>query len=379
MATQGLRGSRGAKVGLVIFGCVIGLVVCEIIVRVAGIEPRINILFRENFRLSENPVLKYELQPGSRDGDLRISSAGLRDREFDRPKPVGTYRIGIIGDSIAYGLRCTQPEAFARQLDELLAAAGADATRFEVLNFGVSGYDITQVVERLRTLGMSFDLDLVIYAYSLNDPQSFSLELQGLTAMHDQVRRHAKPRDTLRRWLSHSRIFLLLWQASQQRAWQKQARPGRQSPDYEAVVRGEHVAYFEGLHNGASWEKVQRELSALATLTGGVGTPPRTLVAVFPVFLGSSATYPLSDLHRRILAEAEQQGLEALDLAPSYSIERYANVEPFFIDPFHPTPLGHRVTAYALLAWLKSAGILDGPAYEKILGAHRIDRGIYQH
>jgi lysophospholipase L1-like esterase len=366
-------------VGLVVFGCVAGLVVCEIVVRLAGIKPRINVIYRENFRLSENPVLKFELQPGSRDGDSRISSVGLRDQEFDRAKPTGTYRIGIIGDSITYGLTCEQEQAFAKRLEGLLASAGPDATRFEVLNLGVSGYNISQVVERLRTVGMPFDLDLVIYVYSLNDPQSFSLELQGLTAMHEEARKHFRPRDTLRRLLSHSRVFMLAWQASQQQAWKSQVRPGQQSPDYEAVVRGEHVAYFENLHRGENWELVRRELSNLATITGGAGTPPRVLLSVFPVFLGPSETNPLAELHGQVLAEAQRHELETLDLGPVYSVERFRDVKPFFNDPFHPTPLGNLVAAYALLEWLNSAGVLDDQAYQKILSMHRSDRGIYQH
>jgi hypothetical protein len=378
MTSGGRFKSRGAKVGLVVFGCVAGLGVCEIIVRVAGIAPRINVLYRENFRLSENPVLKFELEPGSVDGEFTISSAGLRDREFDRARPAGTYRIGIIGDSIAYGLTCDQPQAFAKRLEHLLASAQTDATRFEVLNLGVSGYNISQNVERLRTLGMSFNLDLVIYAYSLNDPQSFSLELQGLTAMRDKARKSMSPNDTLRRWLSHSRVYLLLWQASQQRKWKGEVRGGRQSPDYEAVVSGEHVAYFEALHSGENWQLVEREMSGLAALGNDANDDIRILVAVFPVYLGSDA-YPLSALHGKVIAEAERHGMETIDLAPVFSVERFRELDRLFNDPFHPTALGHLVAAYALLEWLNDAGIVDEQTYQKILDMNRADRGIYQH
>ena len=378
MTIETLSRSRGARVGLILFGTVIGLLACEIIVRVANIQPRIHVLYRKNFRLSENPVLQYELQPGSPDGKLRISSAGLRDREFEAAKPPGTYRIGIIGDSITYGLTCEQKQAFPKQLERLLSSAGPDATRFEVLNLGVSGYNISQIVARLRTQGMPFDPDLVIYAYSLNDPQTFSLELQGLTAMREEAREKFRPSDALRGLLSHSRLFLLAWQASQVQPWTRQVRPRHNSPDYTAVVNGEHVSYFEDLHRGESWELVRRGLSDLAVLSGDAGTP-RILVATFPVFLGLSDPYPMRALHEKVLAEAQRQGLESLDLAPHYSPARHPDVESLFNDPFHPTPLGHLVAAYALLEWLRNAEILDEQGYENILSAHRADRDIFEH
>jgi lysophospholipase L1-like esterase len=271
---------------------------------------------------------------------------GLRDREFDRKKPAGTFRIGIIGDSVTYGLACERGEAFAKQLEGLLRAGAAAGTRYEVLNLGVSGYNIGQIVEQLRTFGMSFGLDLVIYAYSLNDPQSFSLELQGLTAMREEARRDYRPTDTLRRWLAHSRIFLLAWQAFQQ-PWTRPVHPPGKPPDYVAVVRGDPIAYFESLHQGESWKLVQRGLSDLAAQTGGAGTDPRILVAVFPVSLGSFEPYPLAGLHQRIVEEAEQSG-----------------GGPLFNDPFHPTPAGHLVAARALLDWMGDAGILDEYTFE---------------
>ncbi len=345
-----------AKGSLVLVGLALGLLVAEGIARVAGIDPGIHVIYRENFRLSENPRLRYELQPLSKDGNTRINSAGMRDHEHALAKPAGVYRIAIVGDSIAYGLTVEQRAAFPQQLERMLNDRSPDGLRFEVLNLGVSGYNIGQIVERLRTLGLDHAPDLVIYAYSLNDPQTFSLELQGLTAMSREAETKLHPSQAVLKWLSNSRVFLLLWRSFQE-PWTRPVRPARQSPDYLAVVSGRHVEYFESLHADEPWGRLQRGLAEMAGLGHGADGGPEILVAVLPIYLGEAGPYPLSGLHRRILAEAERHGLEAFDLAPFLMGRQGTTHGAFFNDPFHPSAEGHRRVAAGLLGWLEDAGV----------------------
>ena len=108
------------------FGVLSGLTVAEVVVRAFDVGPRLNIVYRRSFRLSDNPVLKYELMPGSKDGRSTISRAGLRDREFSIKKPDGVYRIVVIGDSVTYGLWCRRRHTYPKQLEAMLNAARAD-------------------------------------------------------------------------------------------------------------------------------------------------------------------------------------------------------------------------------------------------------------
>ncbi len=89
----------------VIAGVGASLLIGEVVVRVFHLAPVFEGVYQGKFQLSENPVLQYELRPGSRDGDVVISSAGLRDREFAAPKPRDVYRIVVIGDSVTFGFR----------------------------------------------------------------------------------------------------------------------------------------------------------------------------------------------------------------------------------------------------------------------------------
>ena len=344
-----------AKAALLCGGLVVGLAVAEAGVRLAGIDAGIHVIYRENFQLSDNPVLKYELRPGSRDGRHTINSAGMRDTEYPEAKPDEIYRIVIVGDSVTYGLTVGPRQAFPEQLEQLLAArlpASLAAQGLEVLNLGVSGYNIEQVVERLRTLGLSYDPDLVIYAYSLNDSQTFSLELQGLSAMRKNAEQTYTPERSLLRWLSHSRAFMLAWRSFQE-PWTRPAKPAKQSPDYLAVVSGRHADYFGALHEGQGWERIEEGFGKLARLGQSSEASPRVLLAVMPMHLAKETDYPLAALHQKIIAEADRQGLETLDLAPALMPDGPNTQSADFNDPFHPSPRGHRRVALALLGWLE--------------------------
>ena len=136
---------------LVTGGILFAFLAVEIAVRLLGIGPRFHVIYRENYQLSDNSVIGYELVPGSPDGEYTINSAGIRGREVAVSKPDGVFRIAIIGDSISFGFHCRRDQTYAARLDTLLnRQAPTGSPRFEVLNFGVPGYNIAQAVETLR-------------------------------------------------------------------------------------------------------------------------------------------------------------------------------------------------------------------------------------
>jgi hypothetical protein len=168
-------------------------------------------VFRENYRLSDNPVLRYELVPGSPDGEDQINTDGMRDREHRVAKPSGVFRIACLGDSITYGFGVPSPSSYPARLENRLNSSAARGVRFEVLNFGVTGYNITQSIENLRARALKYRPDLVIYQYCLNDPQQYSSELENLeislTRAEAGYRRRLLSRGG--RLLSGSRVFAL--------------------------------------------------------------------------------------------------------------------------------------------------------------------------
>lgn len=94
----------------------------------------------------------------------------LNDRfDYVVEKPQDTYRIITLGDSWTFGMHVSTKDSYSEVLEDMLntelrrgSLQCGGIKQFEVLNFGVGGYDIEYMVERLRIRGMKYDPDLVI-------------------------------------------------------------------------------------------------------------------------------------------------------------------------------------------------------------------------
>jgi len=93
-------------------------------------------------------------------------------REFQKNK---SYRIVIIGDSVAYGIFMKYEDTYSAQLEKLLNKRLGGG--FEVINLSVPGYSIFQSFQKLKEYGMRFQPDLVIYGYWHDDIQNNVISL----------------------------------------------------------------------------------------------------------------------------------------------------------------------------------------------------------
>lgn len=125
---------------------------------------------RPVYQRSSNPYLRYELIPNAESGNLSINSDGFRDREYSFIKPPNTFRIVMLGDSETLSIMLQEKETLARQLENLLNEKSQNLN-YEVLNFGVEGYNTFQELEQLNAKGLRYDPDLIILNYVLNDPE----------------------------------------------------------------------------------------------------------------------------------------------------------------------------------------------------------------
>ena len=102
------------------------------------------------------------------------NSAGFRGRDHPEQKPVGVFRMAIIGDSTAMGWGVEREDTYAARIERRLNSPANPlpthrAKRFEVLNFALAGLDAGGVSERFEKLALRFEPDLVIYGFTLND------------------------------------------------------------------------------------------------------------------------------------------------------------------------------------------------------------------
>src|SRR5688500_5794188 len=68
------------------------------------------------------PALAHEVTPGR----CGASSRGFQDEEHAVPRPPGTRRVVVIGDSVAQGVGVGRVNAFPEQLERMLDTGGAE-------------------------------------------------------------------------------------------------------------------------------------------------------------------------------------------------------------------------------------------------------------
>jgi hypothetical protein len=281
---------------------------------------------------------------------------------------------------VTYGPPESREAAWAKQLERLLNRyASADAPRFEVLNLGVTGYNIEQVVERLVVSGLPYDPDLIVYGYVLNDPQELSVEGAALEDLRDAEERRFRDDMTrgLSRVLSRSRLFLLARHALFTPTEPPQVHFRLPlDPGYLAFRGGDaRGRYFRDLHLAA--ESRQRLERGLDRLTEVAETTP-VLVAIFPLFVEPGPNgYPLFDVHAQVAELCRVRGLPMEDLAPIFdaAIRRFDRASTV-ADLMHPSAFGNHVVAVAVYRALARRdaipGLRDG---ERRLGLDTGDDG----
>lgn len=97
---------------------------------------------------------------------VSISAQGLRDREYEIPKPYGTKRVLCMGDSMTFGWGVEERDCWCRILAGRLTTGGAG---WEVINMGVPGYNFAQSVHYLGTKGVGFQPDLTVFLFNRSD------------------------------------------------------------------------------------------------------------------------------------------------------------------------------------------------------------------
>jgi lysophospholipase L1-like esterase len=96
-----------------------------------------------------------------------VGTHGFRSPELAVPKPAGTRRVLVLGDSVAWGAGIREEETFARRLEAALRES-LDCP-VEVVNAGVSGYGSIEELDVLRHEGLGFEPDVVLVYHVEND------------------------------------------------------------------------------------------------------------------------------------------------------------------------------------------------------------------
>ncbi|MBI4651998.1 SGNH/GDSL hydrolase family protein [Candidatus Desantisbacteria bacterium] len=137
--------------------------------------------------------MEYELKPNTtsifegcgfrlKPTQVVINSYGIRNDEFNLRKQANKFRILAVGDSVVFGWGVEKKESFVYLLEQMLNNRSS-LHRFEVLNFGVPGYNLTQEVELVGAKGIILEPDLIIFYITDNDLRE-AIDYNNINPIH---------------------------------------------------------------------------------------------------------------------------------------------------------------------------------------------------
>lgn len=125
--------------------------------------------------------LEFVLMPaysGSfKDAEFSTNSLGLRDKEYAIRKPSGTLRIVVLGASMEMAAGVKDDEVFEAVLEQQLNAARqeGDYDQYEIMNFSVGGYGMTQKLMVLSQYVDQYQPDIILLPlYNTEDTRTLT-------------------------------------------------------------------------------------------------------------------------------------------------------------------------------------------------------------
>lgn len=117
-------------------------------------------------KYSDTEGLVYELIPNIETKyklvDFNTNNEGFRDKDHELTS--NTYKIAVLGDSFTMGTGVSEEEVYVSQAENLMSESH-QVLRYELFNFGVSGYALTDYKIILERNVLKYNPDLVVIGF----------------------------------------------------------------------------------------------------------------------------------------------------------------------------------------------------------------------
>src|SRR6185437_7048589 len=129
---------------------------------------------------------------GYTEGPVETNSYGFFDREHGLDKPAGVRRIAIMGDSITRGWGLPMADRYTSLLEKMLNdKSGESGKKFEVLNFAVTAYTMTQIYDVTLEKASRFHPDVYVLALTpLSASPSWGSQIASLVQKKRDLKYH---------------------------------------------------------------------------------------------------------------------------------------------------------------------------------------------
>ena len=263
------------------------------------------------YRASPVEGLVYEPVPSAsvemEYGTAGFNAAGMRDAEehAQSPEPSRT-RVAILGDSIVWSEFLPVWDSLPERVEQALGPE-----RYEVLPFGVSGYDTSQEAIWYEHAARPFHPAIVVVVWCMNDFVIMSGPFERFATGRDREEKNAQ--DAWLEEVAPVRRETIDW-VSQQREEAATFRVLARAASLYERWRFEHDYIDEYLLAFAEPSRRARAASAIARLGASIGEDrARGLFVISPV-LERWDRYRWQVLHDFVRGEAERAGFSVLDL-----------------------------------------------------------------
>jgi len=278
---------------------------------------------------------------------VAINSSGLRSPETPYGKPEGTFRILNLGDSVAMGWGVRQEETYGQVLAGALNERSENGLRYEVINAGVPGWNLENVLAYLKVEGLRYQPDLILLEVTIVN------DIFGKSGL---LRQNQSPVIEWLRKNTYSWPFLSI-----QLQWMQARSEGKERIDVINPPRNA-ASYFPQDPGDERWDQLWSWIEEMADLAEVNGA--EFAITLFPMeYQVLDENY--STLAQSVLTEkALSAGLPVLDLLPAYRAacqekpgtpcqleDRYLFADVWM----HPSALGHQVAAGELEKFLSES------------------------
>ncbi|MBI5434687.1 MAG: hypothetical protein HZA52_17780 [Planctomycetes bacterium] len=282
--------------------------------------------------------------------EWKSNAQGLRAERDYGPKPDGTKRVLIVGDSFTAGEQVAYVDTFPAVVD---ASLRATLPNVEVLNAGHPGFSTANEARWLAKFGAPFAPDLVVVAMTPNDLLENQFPLQYVARDGALVSGTATDEDKAR-WIDHRGWWSLY--GAVERSLLKQRLEN--SPAIKRWRTGSAFTHHRAFQ--IEQDAKSRELFALAeryvleARAAAQSFGARFALVTLPFREQLGALEPNLDGARfgeRWKAFGAAQGIPVLDVQPAFAAEPHPEELYWRLDS-HCTAKGYRLIGETLAAWL---------------------------
>lgn len=304
-----------------------------------------------NFRCisASNPEMTFQIAPNASFITFGVpfttNEYGFRDRPT-LPSSPNMFRILCLGDSVTYGTGVSNQETFPNQLEAMLQQRSGSSMVIDVINAGVSAYNIRNVRAQLESTLGAFRPNVVVYTFVENDlDDSLSAVPSGDLIFYDP----AKPLDAAFIYGS----FAPHWMMQKKRLDEASGGWGIRTRYNQWRHAVPDIAPPLGLGNHyearSRWAWISRELLTMRDLCARNG-------ASFTVMLFGTRNHS-EPINRKCIQICTSLGIPVCSTLPIFDHHTYMAEYSLGYDS-HCNPLGCRMMADRVFAFLEDQKVL---------------------